>query len=193
MFCREHQFTIAAAGAIGTLLAVLTSIFLAWLGVRANRTKLVATAHIMRVVGGGIGKDERVRYLTVSITNTGVLPLRIEFGFFGWRIPFDRIVYQVVPLDHTGDQIYPKISYPVEIAPRSSHRACLSDYQTFVSEMQRHRPKLNWWRHALYPYQRAYVWTSDGRRFRARINRDLKKELRRMTTAPITTENLEQE
>ena len=159
-------------------MAVVTSLLIAWAGARSNRTKLKAFIDIVVVVGNDIAADHRPRYLSITVVNTGNLPLRLEFGFFAWKAAFDREYASVNPLDYYGiDRFYPKVEYPREIAARASHRICLSDYETFAKEIRTAVKRLKWARRLRFRHQRGFVWTSDGRRFSVQISSSVRREL----------------
>src|SRR5208282_6893050 len=81
-FCKAHEKTIAFVEAFSTLAAVIVSLSFAYLAGRANRTRLKAWVDIKRIVHSTIPPETRLRYLTATITNTGIMPLRVPFGFF---------------------------------------------------------------------------------------------------------------
>ena len=194
-FSRDHQFTIAALTAIGTLLAVAASITLALIAARSNRTRLEASVSITRVVGAGVPQENPPRFLSVSVTNVGNSTLWLEWGFFNWRIPFSGEYATVNPMDgYAGMTIgdtgipLPQVTFPVEVLPRVTKQFRLSTFETFrdvSAEAYRHLSWLGWLR---FRYQRAFVVTSDGRRFRAQLTTQVKRVLQEIVkdTGPST-------
>lgn len=169
---------IGALTAVGTVGAVITSVAIAWASARTNRTRLKAWLDVRRVMGDGILGEDPPRYLVVTLTNKGNSTARIEFSFFVWKIPFQKEYYSVNPLDHYGvDHYYPQQAYPVAIQSRASHTACLSDLATFQTEMVRTAEGLRLSRALRMRFARAYVWTSDGARFRVKISPSVRKHL----------------
>ena len=180
---RDHQFTILALTAVGTLLAVATSIFIAWLGARSNRTQLRAAVFFSRVIQPGVPNENPPRYLSVNVTNTGVLPLSLEFDFFNWRVPFAGEYASVVPLDaYPEGAIIPNVGrvaqviYPVEIAPRSSKRFRMSDVATFQGNALEMRARLKWFGGLRLSRVSAVAITSDKKRFRVSMSPEIRRE-----------------
>src|SRR5260221_5270400 len=84
-FCKAHERTIAAIEAVSTFSAVVVSLALASMAQRANRTKLKAYLNRSFIMHSSIDPNNRPKYITVGITNTGVMPLRIPLASFHWR------------------------------------------------------------------------------------------------------------
>jgi hypothetical protein len=167
----RYPSVLQALIATGTLAAVITSIAIALGASRANRTRLKVWLDIRKVVGGDAPADNPPRYLVASLTNKGNLTAHIEFGFFVWKIPFQKDYASINPLDYYGvDRYYPKRPYPVAIAPRSSHSACLSDFATFKATTRELAEECKWGRSLRMRFARAYVWTADGARFQVKIS-----------------------
>src|SRR5262249_29044362 len=118
-FFTAYQHTFMALGALGTVAAVVTSLTLAMLAWRADRTRLKAQAHV-GLIASTIEKSVSP-FLSVRITNQGKWPLRITANFFFWKVPFKRGSRAVIPLDLTGSPpLIPQKHYPTEISPRAS-------------------------------------------------------------------------
>jgi hypothetical protein len=85
-----------------------------------------------------VDKKNRPSYLTASVSNKGIVPVRISFSFFHWRMPFRRGTWMANPHDAYGghDQWVPRQRYPVEIPPKASHSFFVSDKQTFHSVLK---------------------------------------------------------
>jgi hypothetical protein len=129
---KEHQHTIAALGALSTFAAVVVSLMLAWRAGRAAQTRLTASVRLSVIMHSTLDPKNPPRYITVSITNTRNMPLRVPLSFLSWKIPLRRGVWIVNPLDgYATDPLIPQKRYPVEIAPRASETFYVSDLKTF--------------------------------------------------------------
>jgi len=184
-FFKSYQHTIAAIAAAGTMAAVVTSLALAFLARRADRTRLRAFASLMTLVHPTIDPKTAPEFLRVSITNEGKWPLRIPASFFYWKIPFRR-AHRVVllPLDlAVGQQFWknapsdwiPKKTYPREVAPRTSESFFMSDLATFKTEVKRMRGAdtfADWLR---FRFINAFVETDDGKTFRVKLSPDVRE------------------
>jgi hypothetical protein len=183
-FCREHGYTIQALTALGTLLAVFASVLIAWTSARSNRTQLRASAAIFRVIQEGLPQDQAPKYLTVTVTNTGALPLFLEFAFFNWKVPFSGGFYTVSPLEAFPQGVVilniaapPPTRFPFELKPRSSRMFRLSDLATFEASRNEMlgRPRLLRWLRARFTW--PVVVSADGRIFRAEVSQQIRRAL----------------
>jgi len=86
-FFTAYQHTFMALGALGTVAAVVTSLTLAILALRADRTRLKAYAD-----AGVYSSDQHgvTQCLRVTITNEGKSPFRVRAECFFWKMPFSR-------------------------------------------------------------------------------------------------------
>jgi hypothetical protein len=169
-FFKAHQYTIAATAAAGTLAAVVTSLWLAWSARRADRTRLKAHADIMLIFQSDIDPKDAPEFLTVSITNQGKWPLRIQANFFYWKAPFKREYMIAQPLDRVGSDWIPKRSYPREVAPRTSESFYICALPTLRQEAKRVRERPTFADRLRFRFIKAYVQTDDGRTFRVKLS-----------------------
>jgi hypothetical protein len=84
----RYPHIISAVETLATLAAVVVSLGLSYVAHRANKTRLTARLFLTVILEDGVPPDQRPEYLTVSITNAGMMPLSIPFAFFFWRLPF---------------------------------------------------------------------------------------------------------
>jgi hypothetical protein len=174
-FFEAHQHTVAAVGAVGTVGAVIVSLWLAALARRAHRTRIRVSLAISVIQHSSI-QGEKPRYLTVTIRNLGTLPASIPFTYFRWKLPFSRADWFVTPWDYTAhDTWVAQRKYPSEVAPRKSETFFVTD----VDQMRRvlHGIARDAWPRWRFRFLRARVLTDDGIYFRAKIDRSVRKEL----------------
>ena len=179
-FCKDHEKTIAFVEAVSTLAVVVVSVALAFLSQRANRTRIRTLANRSLIQHSTLAGRPNPRYVTVNITNLGILPVSIGMSFFAWKLPFTRGGIWVMPWDYAQhDEWVPQKKYPAKIEPRTSESFFLHDMTTFreaIAELM--PPKANALRRLRGRFLRAYVITDDGRRFRVRFGEGLRQELR---------------
>jgi hypothetical protein len=84
-FSEANQHTIAALGAVSTLAAVVVSLVLASIAQRSSRTRIKASASVRVIVHSTLEGKPKPEYVTVAITNVGLLPGIIPFSFFHWK------------------------------------------------------------------------------------------------------------
>jgi hypothetical protein len=169
-FCREHEKTIAFVEAFSTLAAVIISLSLAISASRANKPRLKAWVDTSRMVHSTIPPETRLRYLTATITNTGIVSLRVPVAFFNWQLPGQRNkTLWVTPLDASGDERVPPRVYPFEVLPKTSHPFIVSDIATFQENFAEIIRAQNFIKRILYRFVRVTIITDDGSRFRAKI------------------------
>ena len=170
-FFKAHQYTIAAIAAAGTLAAVVTSLALAFLARRADRTRLKARADIVRIFDAPLdGKSGPTRFLKVRITNIGKFPLQIPSVFFYWKVPFKREFMEVPGLDFIGSPLIPPQHYPSVISPRASAHFTIWDADTFKQEVKRMRGANTLADRLRFHFIRAFVQTADGKTFRVKLS-----------------------
>jgi hypothetical protein len=176
-FFEVHQHTIAALGAISTFAAVLVSLALALVAQRSSRTRIKARAAVSTIVHVTLQGKPKPRYVTVRITNVGLMPVTIPLGFFHWKVPFRREYWTVEPWDSSQhDRWVPKRDYPAEIKPRGSANFYLGEMARFrstMSEMFNEVRHLRW----RLRFIKAIVVTDDGKIFKVKLDRPVRREL----------------
>jgi hypothetical protein len=180
-FAADHRNTIAAVEAVSTLGAVLFSLAATWLAQRSKRTHLHASVTKTQIVQAGEAPQDRPRYISVDIVNDGDFALRLPFSFFSWRIPFSGEFATVNPHDYYGiDAILPAVPYPVEIAPRASHKANVSNLATFRETMMEMMEGIKWFPRLRLRFIQAYVVTEDRGIFKAQLTKNNRDELEQL-------------
>jgi hypothetical protein len=125
-FLGHYPHVIAGLEAISTFGAVAVSLSLAFAARRANNTRLRARVQRSVIVHSSLGAQQPT-YVTVSITNTGILPARIPLSFFAFRVPLKKTTWMMIVLDSFAtDPLIPQKKYPVEISPRASQSFLLA-------------------------------------------------------------------
>ncbi len=174
----NYQHTIEAIGAVSTFAAVVASLFLAR---SSSKSKIEAYTSIMIFTQGDGVKRDNPHFLTVSITNTGLTPVRIPFAFFCWKFPFKSGSFLITPLDYVGANLINRKVYPFKIEAKHSELFFLSDLETLRSEMSKVAQDI-------CPFQllfiRAKVGTEDGTVISAKISKDLRKEFKKIAKLP---------
>jgi hypothetical protein len=116
-------------------------------------------------------------YITISITNVGNLPALIPLSFFRWKVPFRTGTWAINPWDYRQhDPLVPQRQYPAEIKPRGSVTVFLTDLAGFRTTMAEafNEVRLSRWR---LRFVRAIVITEDGRVFKAKVDKEIRREL----------------
>jgi hypothetical protein len=116
-----NQHTIAALGAISTFAAVVVSLVLASIAQRSSRTRIRASATVSVSLHPTLKGKSNPKYVTVTITNFGLMPAMIPTRFSIGNCDLGRGYWMVNPWDsEQHDPWVPKRSYPAEIRPRAS-------------------------------------------------------------------------
>jgi hypothetical protein len=163
-FFEAHQHTVAAIAAGGTLAAVLTSLGLAFVARRADRTRLKASAGLWTTISN---ERPRPRFLQVTITNEGKFPLRITPSFFAWKVPFSRDIWLHPPLDLAANALVPAKHYPIKIEPRTTETVTICDLAVFQKEAKKIREACPV-RIRRLRLIRAFVFTDEGDKFKVK-------------------------
>jgi hypothetical protein len=177
-FFSAHQHTVAALEAGSTFAAVVVALVLSLVSQGANRTRIKASAASTIIMHETIKAPDYPGYVTVDITNNGILPVMIPLNFFHWRVFFKRGAWLVMPMDYSqGDPWVPQKRYPVEIAARSSQTFYLSGIDTFRTECRDKFIGDNFIDRCRFRFLRARVRTEDGKLFNVKIDSSLRKEI----------------
>jgi hypothetical protein len=172
-----NQHTIAALGAISTLAAVVVSLVLALIAQRSNRTRINARATVSVMLHSTLEGRPKPKYVTVTITNVGLMPVMIPFSFFHWKMPFKGGSWMINPWDYSQhDPWVPQRTYPAEIRPRGSATFFLSEIDRFrstMAEMLQEVRHLRW----RVRFIKAIVLTDDGKIFKVKLDRTIRREL----------------
>jgi hypothetical protein len=183
-FFKDHQYTIAALGVLGTFSAVVVALFGSVAALRASRTKLAARASINVIHHSSLQGKERPKYLAVFIRNLGTMPVHIPLGFFHWKLPFKRGHYEVLPMDYSAqDEWVAQRKYPVEIKARGSEIFFLSKIAMFQDQALYDFMGMSAWSRFRFRFLSAYVIVDEGRTFKVKLDRSLRKELARLRNA----------
>ncbi len=135
-FFEAHQYTTRALGVIANFSAVVVALAVALISQRANRTRISARVYISKMLHSTLEGKPKPTYVTVSITNKGLMPALIPFAFFGWRLPFSRDGWTVNPWDYSAtDPWVPQKKYPLEIKSRGSEIFFIAEKSVFQSSM----------------------------------------------------------
>ena len=174
----QYSHIVAAIGALSTFAAVVVSLVIALWAQRGNRTQLIASMYIVDLVWEGVRVQKPPQYITVAITNTGTMPLRIPFAFLYWKMPFQwRTAFVVTPLDcFKGDPYIAQKPYPIEIRPRANEYFYVGTPDLQKKENTEMWKKYPWRLYFLRRFIRFMVGTEDGQKFRVKMS----KEIRRM-------------
>jgi len=176
-FSDSHQHTIAALGAFSTFAAVVVSLMLALATRRSSWTRIKANASLSTIFHATLEGEPKPEYVTVSITNVGLMPAIIPFSFFHWKVPLMREYWMINPWDYIQhDPWVPKKVYPAEVMPRASATFFVSEMSAFRRTMLDSFARTRYFRWRLY-WIRALVRTDDGMIFRVKLDKSLRKEL----------------
>jgi hypothetical protein len=180
-FFKAHQYTVAALGVLATFSAVVVALFSSVAAIRASRTKLTARASMNVIHHSSLQGKERPRYLVVSVRNLGAMPVHIPMGFFHWKLPFQRGLYEVLPLDYSAvDEWVAQRKYPMEIKARGSDTFFLSPIATFQEYAVADLIGTSAWSRVRSHFLSAFVFTDEGRTFKVKFDSSLRKELARL-------------
>jgi hypothetical protein len=180
-FFKAHQFTIAALSVLGTFAAVVVALFNSVAALRASRTKIRAHASMNIVYHSSLQGKERPEYSVISIRNLGIMPVHIPMGFFHWKLPLQRGLHEVLPLDYSAvDDWAPQSKYPVEIKARGSDTFFLSDVSMFREYALKDFIGTTVWSRFRSRFISAFVFTDEGKVFKVKLDNSLRKELARL-------------
>jgi len=156
-----------------------------WLASRAARTRLRATGSLKCFYHPTLDPTKPPTVLAVTVTNTGSMTLRIPAGFFMWKALLKREYMTQPPMEFNQTFPYFAIlgephSYPVEIAPRASETFYICEKAGLESEAKRMlRANKSFLDRLRFWFIRALVQTDDGKMFRVKLSREVRKIWRR--------------
>jgi hypothetical protein len=174
-------------GVFGTFAAVVVALFNSVAALRASRTKLRARASINVIYQSSLQGQQKPKYLVVSIRNLGIMPVHIPMGFFHWKLPLRRGLYEVLSLDHSAqDEWAPQRKYPVEIKARGSDTFFLSYISMFQEYVLKDFVGTTVWSRFRSRFISASVFTDEGKVFKVTLDSSLRKEMARLREAHLT-------
>jgi hypothetical protein len=139
--------------------------------------RIKARAGVSVIVHPTLEGRPKPEYVTVMITNVGLMPVMIPLSFFRWKLPFQRRYWMMNPWDYTQhDAWVPQRTYPAEIRPRGSATFFLSEIDRFRSTMAEmlHEVGHSKWR---VRFIKAIVVTDDGKIFEVNLDQTIRKEV----------------
>ncbi len=141
-----------------------------------SRTQLTAFANLVFIVDDTVDPENPPTFLSVGITNTGIMPLRIPYSHFVWKNVFQWRGYMLIrPMDGSPNEWFPQKHYPIEIAPRASETLYLSSETMFLDEAKRMKAANASFLGKLgIRFIRAYVQTDDGAWFRVKLAKQVR-------------------
>ena len=192
-FFKDYQYTFSAMAAIGTMLAVIISL---WLSSNQHRSKIVAGVgkRVIDLKNGVMISDalytdvkNTVEYVTVHISNVGSMSVSIPYQLFYVKIPFSKkvAVFDTMDSKHHNQSAVPQKNYPVKIEPNHSEIF-------FVSDLESLKKGLDQFGFFSRFFIGFYVSTGDGREFKAKMSGALRRDIRiRIKKAKKTVTNKE--
>jgi hypothetical protein len=190
-FSKGYQYTIAALGVLGTFLAVTVSLVVALVSQRANRTRIGARVAVSVIMHDTIAEPDYPTYVTVDVTNLGIIPVVIPMSFFFWRLPFKHGFFLVTPMDYSQEDPWvPQKRYPIEIKPRSSQSFYLSGIDVFCQEARDKFVGGTFFERLRSRFLRASVRTDDGKMCNVKLDKSIRDELRKVRNEAIEAEKI---
>lgn len=171
-FFESYGHTFSALGAIGTLLAVIISLYFGYRAMKSNDAKITAYISISILTTPNTPK-----YIVVTIRNTGLMPVSIPFSFLNFRLPFSSAAFLITPLDfYSADINISQKSYPCKIEPKHSEMFFVSTTDLFFRNGGNpFEMKISYW---LLNFIRAEIHISDGSIFKVKLSKKIKKMIK---------------
>jgi hypothetical protein len=103
------------------------------MALRASHTRISARVSVNVIFHQSLVGQELAKYLVVSIRNLGAKPVHIPMGLFHWKLPLQKGLFEVLPLDHSAvDQWVAQRKYPSR-SRQGADTFFLSDFTMFES------------------------------------------------------------
>jgi hypothetical protein len=178
-FFKSYEATFAAITAISTFLAVVVSLAISIGSQRASRTQIKARVSVMVVLHSSLEGKPTPTYLSVEITNIGILAAVIPLSFFRWKVPFYPGAWILNPLDFSAtDEWVQQKQYPVEIQPRHAKNFTLQSIDGFREMTRSNFIGKTFFERIRCRFLGAIILTDDGRIFKVSMDKSVYKELR---------------
>jgi hypothetical protein len=182
-FCKDHEKTIEFCQAAFTLLAVIVSLGIARSARKATNTRLRVRLQTEVIKRDALSKYPT--YVTISITNTGILPIRIPISYFQLKVPLRQENWII---EHSPNELLiPPKQFPVEILPHATEKFYPVEINSFRYTFHEIVRATGWGTRILFRFVKATVVTDDGMRFTAIVDGDIRRVLEECRkTAPTT-------
>jgi hypothetical protein len=173
-FCKDHEKTIEFCQAAFTLIAVIVSLGIARSARKATNTRLRARLQTEVIKRNALSKYPT--YVTISITNTGILPVRIPISYFQLKVPLRQKNWII---EHSPNELLiPPRKFSVEILPHATEKFYPVEINSFRDTFHKIVRTAGWGTRFLFRFVKATVVSDDGMRFTAIVDRDIRRDLR---------------
>jgi hypothetical protein len=182
----RHAHIIALLEAISTTGAVIVALTTSYVAKRNGKPRLKADVGLKIIIHGD-GRSLRTApaYVTVQLTNTGTMPVRLHSTFFSWRMSFMRTAWLVMPISEQGDGIIAQHAFPFVLQPWTSVTIFLTSLERFRADIMpaifnngRFGRRITGW------LLSGIVYTDDGSQFRTTFGNSFRKELTKAINVP---------
>jgi hypothetical protein len=177
-FSKAHEHTIAAFGAVGTVLAAIATT--AAVVVSLYLARRSETVRLRVVLGIGLTPNApSARHVTLQIHNIGIRVGSLPPQFFEWRIPFRRR-HQREMMGLSVNSAY-LINPQPEINLSFVSNINISELDDFCRQFANQLPliacKLRWFPKARLRRLGAVIYTNGNRHFKVKISRVIADEI----------------
>jgi hypothetical protein len=146
-FFKNYQFTFSAIGAVGSMGAVIISL---WLAGWQNRSKIKAT------LSRGFATCSPQILITCLIVNKGILPVFIPNGFLALRLPFggfENGFRQILDMSPEASK------YPFKLESKKSETFIIEERDVLSKQLQEIKKEVGWLR---FYFVRVELTLTDG-------------------------------
>jgi hypothetical protein len=179
-FFAQYEHSIDALGAFLTFAAVVISLWVTIQSGKAHRTRLTITGGVRVVVVTEIPKEEWPHYLTLHLTNIGLMRAKVQDYSISWSYPLAKHSLIIRPQDHYGDKWVPSVRYPITIEPNESHSIIVTklvDFENMFTEEYTGKGI----RRLFAPMLTLRLVSADGRAFKVKLDKGTKAIIKRNT------------
>jgi hypothetical protein len=178
-FFEGYKYTFSALGAVGTLLAVIISLYFGYRALKTQQTQIKASISIK-----ALSTPEMPQYIIVEIINVGLMPISIPYWFLTFKIPFSSNVLFIKPFDgnFNGNLNITQKCYPYIVAPKHSEIFFISEVDSFFKKVNQSEKNINPWH---LKFIKARIHASDGSIFDIKVPDNIKKIIKENSTHQI--------
>jgi hypothetical protein len=177
-FSKAHEHSIAALGAIGTMLAAFATVAAVIVSLYLARRS--ETVRLRVVLGIGLSTEApSSQYVTLRIDNMGVRGASLQPQFFEWRIPF-RPIQQPETMINVVNSAYLINPNKPDIGPTVTNITVV-EKDDFFRHFHRQLPfighKVRWFRKARLRRLGAVIYINGERQFKVKFARVIADEI----------------
>lgn len=180
---RDYEASIQALSSISTFLALVLSLYFGVVALRTQRPNFRAWLNVNVILDrANLPEGVEPRFIVVTITNKGTVPIRIPWSFFHWIPRFGREALLITPLSFVAEGRGQYDHYavlrqpPIEVVPGQTETLFLSNEEQHKDAIISVVERSSWFQFQNFRFARPTVYAEDGSKCRVKMSSQFRKQ-----------------